>query len=156
MNHSLNIFLISDDAIMIKGYYVGDFDAHTKNTPRRQLFDFKCRDKSISPGDMVIVEVNHRARDYGLLIVDKVDIPVDFNQTHDYKWVIQKIDIDAFIEVKEREEELIELVREREVGNRRDAMRQALGITEVLSLTGTSLVEEAPKPKAKRSRRVAS
>ncbi|MDA3041233.1 MAG: hypothetical protein O3C27_17225 [Actinomycetota bacterium] len=64
MNHSLNISLISDDAIMINGYFVGDPDARTKNNPRRRLYDFKCRDRSVAPGDMGIV---------------------GFNQTHDYK-----------------------------------------------------------------------
>lgn len=135
MNHSLNIFLISDDVLMVSAR----FDNSDK------LYHFKSVIPDLKPGDSVVVEHFHG---FGLVKIVDPDVPVDFNQTHSYNWVITKVDFAAHEALKEREKALVDEVRRLEKANKRDQLRAALGITQSVNLLAA--------PKATRRRKEAS
>lgn len=133
MNHSLNIFLISDDVQMVAAVF--DDNAH-------KVYHFKTVLRDLKPGDSIVVEHTHG---YGLVKVKAVDVPVEFEAAHDYKWVICKVDFEAHEALKEREKVLIDEVRRLEKMNKRDQLRAALGITTNVSLLGAPLADPAPR-----------
>jgi hypothetical protein len=88
--NSTAVMLINPNIRAIKTTYEPDPTNGIK-VPR---YIFKTLDKTIKPGDFVVVATDTR---WGLTVVkvDEVDVDVDFEASTPTKWVISKVDTDT-------------------------------------------------------------
>lgn len=85
MNFATSIFVINQACRMV----VAEYDPENQRDKR---VNYKTLDPSISKGDLVVVPTDTRQKFTVVKVVD-VDIPVDFDQPGDIRWVVGKVDI---------------------------------------------------------------
>lgn len=115
MNNSTIVLLINDSARAVRATY------DDGNSPSL----FKTLDPTIAVDDLVVVQTNTR---HGMTVVKvtEVDIDVDFDRSDDVKWIIQKVDKDAFKELLEQENEAIAAVHSAERRRKKEQLRASL------------------------------
>lgn len=92
-------------------------------------YTFKTKEK-LKIGDLVVVESPRDFR-FALAKVVQLDTPLELNSGLKYKWVVQKVDLDSFEELLEKEKELIKTVSKMETQSKRQKMREVLGLSNV-------------------------
>lgn len=117
MNYSKAIFLISDDVSAIMATY--------ENNEGAMHYTFKTTEKGLKVGDYVVVETDTR---HGMTVnkVTEVDIAVDIESDEKLKWVISKVDKEAFNKLKSQENQAIGRIKHAETNKRRDELRESL------------------------------
>ncbi len=118
MNFSTSVFIINSACRMVVCEYDPD------NTKDRRV-NYKTLDPTIQKGDMVVVPTDTRHRFTAVKVID-VDIPVDFDQSGDVKWIVQKVDTDHFAKLIEDEAHAIKTLQGLEQKRRADEMRKLL------------------------------
>ncbi len=124
MNHTSVIFLL-DDQIPVRAMRVSyeQSDAHSKNSIKKTL------DPDIAVGDFVLVETGTR---WGATICKVVaaDVEVDLDSDEQVKWIFAKVDLKRRDELIAMEKKLIEAVKEGERRDRKQQLRESLGIVD--------------------------
>lgn len=95
MNFATSIFVINQACRMVVCEYDPD------NSKDRRV-NYKTLDPSVSKGDLVVVPTDTRQKFTVVKVVD-VDIPVDFDQPGDIKWIVEKVDTSHFARLIEDE-----------------------------------------------------
>jgi hypothetical protein len=119
MNYSTAIFLINKNVIAIEAIYDDGKDAEVFKT-------FDDFDSKINVGDILVVESGTRHK-MTTVKVTKVDAQVDLDGPKQVKWVIAKVDKDAFEKnILLPEATAIEKIKSAEMRAKRQALADAL------------------------------
>ena len=149
MNDSLIVFLLSDKCRAINCSY----EVKSNGKGLEPFYTFKSMDPNISVGDYVVVPTDTR-HNMTICRVEEVDVEVNFDSTHDYKWIICPVLMAAHADVIQQEALAISKKHSAEKRRRRVELRKDLLAdtdTELTSLpiydheNGTT-VEPAPQP----------
>ena len=86
---------------------------------------FKTMDASLVVGDIITVQSTTR---HGITVcrVTEVDVEIDLDTTLELKWVISKIDTEAFMEVLQMEADAVKAVQRAEKNARRDKIKKQI------------------------------
>ena len=144
MHNSMILFLINDSARAVKVQYDPD-------DSRAKLGTFKTMDPTIQVDDMVVVQSGTR---YEMTVarVVEVDVDIDYDASTDIKWVVQRIDAEAFKEVQTHERTAITTVQTAERDRKRKELRAAMfdnhmDAINTLQIASGEAVEEAKASK---------
>jgi hypothetical protein len=117
MNYSTAIFLINDSTRLMKCEYDPDKPHNTQY--------FKTLDQTIEEGDFVIVQSSTRHEMTVVKVVGE-DEDVDFDSNTRIDWIIGRIDLQDFKDLKRQEQEAIDAIKKAEKRRKRDELRAAL------------------------------
>lgn len=115
MDNSTIVFLINDDARAIAVKYEESGVAMLGKT----------FDQTIKVDDLVVIESGTR---YGMTVakVVEVDLDINFDTTTAVKWIVQKVDKDAFANVQRQEQVAISTVQAAERRRKKEQLRSSL------------------------------
>lgn len=121
MNYSTAVFLINDDCRMVKCTY----EPESKSAPKPSTYMFKTFDKSIQVGDFVVIPTDTR---HGMTVVKVAEVDVEFDPETplDIKWVIGKVDNNAYTKLLDQEKEMIVTIQSAEKRRKKDELKAAL------------------------------
>lgn len=125
MNYSLAIFLISDEVRGIKVTYEKYTGEHAETQEKHGAYLFKSLDPSLKPGDYVVVETDTR-HNMTVCKVVEVDVEPDYDSSHDYKWIIGKVERADFEALEKQEAEAIVKIKSGEKRRMRTKLRKTL------------------------------
>jgi len=126
MNYTTAIFLISDKVKMHAVTFAPD-DRTVDAKARR--YHFKTFDDDLQIGQYVVVPSSLKdKRDHGMSVaqIQELDVEVDFDSGHEYKWIIGCVHPEDFENIKLQEEEAIAAIRKAEKTRRKKELRQDL------------------------------
>jgi hypothetical protein len=120
MNYSTAVFLINKDVRAINAAY--EVDAAGKGV---NISLFKTFDKTIKPGDLVVVPTTTRV---GMTVckVTEVDVDFDIDQTKDITWVIDVVDQVEYAHTLEIEQQAIGAIKSAELRKKREDLAKNL------------------------------
>ncbi len=115
MNSSRIIFLVSDDVRCVSVQY----------EPGGGSTMFKTLDSDLDVDDLVVVETGTR---YNFTVgkITGIDHEPDFNSSADIRWVVQRVDTEAFDLILGQETTAIKAVRANELKRERAKLREEL------------------------------
>lgn len=116
MNFSLAVFLVDPDNVRAVS---GTYEETGKSCT------FKTRDKDIVVGDIVVVPSNTR-HNFTTFKITEVDVPVDFDAQHDFKWVVGRVDMTEYKRTLDNEAQIIKVTMSAEQRDRREKLRAAI------------------------------
>ena len=129
-NYSLAVFLLSDEARMVDVAYEPydkniSVDQITPDTPASTQYSFKTFDKELKKGDYVIIPTSTR---WGCTIgrIEEVDVDVDFNSTHEYKWLLGKINQHEVDEILAQEQQMISTIKAANKRKAKEELRESI------------------------------
>lgn len=153
MNYSTAVFLINKDVRAINAAY--EVDANGKPT---NVSLFKAFDKTIKPGDLVVVPTGTRV---GMTVckVTEVDVDFDIDQTKDIAWVIDVVDQTDYAHTLDIEQQAIAAIKSAELRKKREDLAknlladklpelQSLSIANMAGTTGSDLPPPVTPPSA--------
>lgn len=109
MNYSTAVMLFNDQIRAIKTIYEPDTE-HKK----QQRYIYKTLDTTIKKGDLVVIPTDTR-HCYTVVLVDEVDVEVDYESGIEIKWVVSRADTDSYKAVLEQEKVWIDTMKKAEV-----------------------------------------
>lgn len=115
MNYSNVILLICDDARAIRVSY----EDNSKTTIKKTI------DPHIKKGDYVVVETGTRWNMTVCKVVE-TDVEVDFDSDEELGWIIERVDMDRFDNIKVQETAAIQAIKEDEKRKKREAIQAQL------------------------------
>lgn len=120
MNLSTAVFLINDTARAILAIY--EKDEKDRKAPRTM---FKTFDPTIKVDDYIVVPSGTR---HGITTVKvvEVDVEVDFDSSTKVDWVIGKVEMADYEQIKAQEEAALEAIRSAEKAKKKRELREAL------------------------------
>ncbi len=144
MNYSTASMLINDNIRAIETVYEPDtVDSRGHVTRKAVRTVFKTLDPTIKPGDMVIVP-SHTRHNFTTVLVEKVDVEVDHNESTVINWIVDKVVFDGYKTVIDQEAIWIEDFKKAEKRSQKEALRTKMtsyyteaGNTAMALLTGT-------------------
>ena len=123
-NYSTLVFLLNTGVRAIKCAY--DPDVYRDNPAKFSLF--KTLDTSIKKDDFVVVPTGTRAG-YTVIKVVDTDVEIDFSSDDEVKWIATKIDVEAYKEVLQKEEDAIRTVKQAQANAQRRELAEQLKAT---------------------------
>lgn len=144
MNYSTASMLINDNIRAIETVYEPDTVDSRGNITRKAVRTvFKTLDPTVKPGDLVIVP-SHTRHNFTTVLVEKVDVEVDHNDSTVINWIVDKVVMDGYKTVIDQEAIWIEDFKKAEKRSQKDALRAKMttyykdaGNTSMALLTGT-------------------
>ncbi len=118
MNYSTAVFLINDDVRAVSCIYDPD------NTGEKPTI-FKTLDQDLKKGDFVIVPTDTRCK-MTVVKVAEVDLDIDFDDRREVKWVVGRMDLAHYEDLKRQEADAIDAIKSAERKKKRDEMKNAL------------------------------
>jgi hypothetical protein len=115
MDNSNIVFLINDDIRAVKAIYDEGGSADT----------FKTMDPSVKVGDILVVESSTRHKVTTVKVVE-VEVDINFDSNVAVKWVVAKVNMDAFADILVMENDAIAAVNSAERKRKKDALRASL------------------------------
>ena len=135
MNLSTAVFLVNKSVRSVRVSY-------EPNIPGNPCQLFKTLDTSIKSGDIVIVPTDTRHK-MTCVKVEAVDFGVDFDSSTEYRWIIGRVDTDAYASILAQEGTVISRVRNAEENRKRAELAAALKMHDI-DFAGLDLVSEKP------------
>lgn len=134
MNYSTAVMLINTNIRAIKVIYEPETDdqipQRVKDTGKKPIkgqirYVLKTLDKNIQAGDYVVVPTTTR---HGLtvVLVDEVDVEVDFDSAAEIKWVISRIDLSDSKTIAAEEIKWIDALKASEKRRKREEIKKNL------------------------------
>ncbi len=122
MNHSTSVFLTSDDVRAIRVSY----EEGATYKEKEDKYVFKTFDKNIKVDDLVVIPTDTRHK-MTVGKVMEVDIDINFDSQHEYRWVIDRVNDAPYKEVLEQEKAIVKEVRDLELQHKKQSLRTAMG-----------------------------
>lgn len=119
MNYSTAVMLINQNIRAIKTIY--EPDVITSRPQERYIF--KTLDNSIKKGDFVVVPTDTRHK-LTVVLVDEVDVEVDFESDVEIKWVVSRVSIEESKKVLLEETKWIEALKDSEKRRKREEIKK--------------------------------
>lgn len=115
MHKSMIAFLINDNILAVEGRYEDGGKTET----------FKTMDPNIAKYDLVVVESSTR---HGMTVVKvtAVDVEPNLDSDEQVKWIVQRIDKDAFQKVLDMEAEAVNVAQAAERRRKKAEMRESM------------------------------
>ncbi len=128
MNPTASVMLVEDSIRPCMVEY--DPDNYKNNSDHRF---FKCLDKDMKVGDMVIVTTNTR---HGMTVakITKIgvqDVPVNFEGTDLWGWVVGPVPTEQHKRILETEKAIVGRVQEANTNKLKTELKAAMGLAEV-------------------------
>lgn len=118
MNYSSAVMLINQNIRAVKIVYEKDSE-HNKV----QRYIFKTLDQSIQKGDLVVIPTSTR-HGYTVVMIDEVNVDVDFDSSVELKWIVCKAPIQQYEAILSEEKKWIEAIKESEKLRRREEIKK--------------------------------
>jgi predicted Mrr-cat superfamily restriction endonuclease len=139
MNYSKAVFLINKNARMVSGIYE---EGHAAEL-------FKTFDATIKVDDLVVVQSDTR-HNMTVVKITGVDVRFDMKSPEKVKWVVAKIDQDAYKTLLAQEEAIIDRIKSAEMNREREQLAKDLLKDDLTNLTSMPLAmigapSQAPK-----------
>lgn len=117
MDSSKIVFLVNDHVSAVRAVYEDDNSA--------KKYVFKCFDQSIKIGDLAVVQTGTR---FGFTVVKilETNIDVDFDSPIEFKWLVQKVDLDGFNGILAQEGQAIAAVQSAELRRKKAELRRTM------------------------------
>lgn len=115
MDPSKIVFLINEEVRAVKCQY----------EPEGTSSVFKTFDESINVDDLVTVETNTR-HGFTVMKVTEVDIDIDLDSSTPVKWLVSRVDLDAYSDLRRNEDAAISAVKSAEKRRRKAELRDAI------------------------------
>lgn len=136
-NKSNVIFLLSDEVRAMRVRYDEEY-AKNKDTVKKTF------DKDLKVGDYVVVETSTRYKMTVCKIIAQ-DVEVDFDSNDHIGWIITKVDLEEFDQIKEQENTALAALQEAEKAKKKREMMRDLN--DLKEYAGESLkIEFKTKP----------
>ncbi len=119
MNYSTAVMLINENIRAIKVTYEIDEEGRSKKT----RYIFKTLDKSIKKGDYVVIPTTTR-HGMTVVLVDEVDVDVDFESPTLVKWIISKVSNENYEHILEEEQKWIETLKASEKRKKKEELKK--------------------------------
>jgi hypothetical protein len=119
MNPTLAALVASDEVKLINVV----FEKGRHRTPK---YAYKCAIPDVAVNDKVIVEPSDEYPLGSVARVEEIDVDVNYHDSRNYKWVVQKVDESRHEKLLEQEQRVIDMVSKAEMRSKRDALRASL------------------------------
>lgn len=124
MNYSTAVMLINPNIRAIKTIYKPDLvRADGKSALNESRVIFKTLDTTIQKGDLVVVQSATR-HNYTTVMVEDVDVEVDFEAHTEIKWVVDKISFEKHKETLVEETKWIDSMKASEKRRKREEIKK--------------------------------
>lgn len=126
MNYSIAVMLINPNIRAIKTIYKPDTvrpDGKAALNEPRVLY--KTLDLDIKKGDLVVVET-HTRHGRTVVLVEDVDVEVDFESDVQVRWVVDKVSLTAFENIVKEEAKWIDTLKLSEKRRKREEIKKNL------------------------------
>lgn len=123
MNYSTAIFLINKAVIAVKVSY--DQDKGAPGRPAGSLTVFKTFDKTLSPGDYVVVPTDTR---WNMTVcrVEEVGVEIDLESTAQVGWIVGRVERDTYDALVSEEEAAIAAIKSAEKRRKQEELIASL------------------------------
>lgn len=118
MNYSSAVMLINPNIRAVKIVYEKDSD---NNKVTR--YTFKTLDPSIKKGDLVVIPTSTR-HGYTVVLVDDVDVEVDFDSSVELKWIVCKAPVQQYEDILAEEKKWIGAIKASEARKKREDIKK--------------------------------
>ncbi len=122
MNHSMAVFLISDQARAVLVTYEPDPDNNGRKSDRTM---YKTLDQAIKVGDYVVVPTDTRHKMTVCKIVE-ADVEPDFDSAVELKWIVGTVNTVDFDKIKSQEGDAIAKIKSAEKRRKREELAKDL------------------------------
>lgn len=121
MNYSTAVMLINQNIRAINVIYDKEqVDSNGRIVGnKQQRYTYKTLDATIKKGDYVVVPTDTR-HNLTVVLVDEVDVDVDFEAHIEFKWVVEKVSMDSYNGVLKEEGAWIEALKVSEKRRKRE------------------------------------
>jgi hypothetical protein len=128
INYSLLSTLTSDEVTIVGAVFDGEPGPYRE---KPKVYHFKTTIKDLAVDDLVVAETAGANASFGLAVVKIVALNVepDYNTGMTFKWLVSKVDLKGFEELKEAEAKLISSVKTAQKQTKKQQLIAALGIT---------------------------
>lgn len=123
MNFSSAIMLFNKGIRAVATIYELEQTGPNAKPPARTVY--KTLDPSVAVGDLVVIPTDTRYR-MSVVKVVETDVEVDFDSPTELRWIIAKIDRDAYDRVLKMEQQGVEMMRSAEKRRKREALAEAI------------------------------
>lgn len=123
MNYSLAVFLM-DEGNKCRGV-LASYEVLSDGRGKKPFTFYKTFDPSIKVGDRLVVPTDTR-HNFTVVRAEAVDVEPDYNMTGDVDWVVGKIDMKAFDDIRAREAAAIAKIKNAEKRKHREQLREDL------------------------------
>ncbi len=126
MNYSTAVMLINPNIRAIKTIYKPDtLRLDGKSTMNEPRVIYKTLDTTIKKGDLVVVET-HTRHGMTAVLVDEVDVEVDFESDVQVRWVVDKVDTAQLKTIQTEEAKWIDALRASEKRSKREEIKKKM------------------------------
>lgn len=132
MDNSRIVFLINDTARAIMATYEDNGTAEM----------FKTLDADIRVGDLVAVQSTTRHK-VTICKVTEVDVDVNFDGTTPLKWIISRVDMDAFDQILAGEAQAVSVVQAAELKRKKEELRKTMFANHEDSISALALTSQS-------------
>lgn len=149
MNYSSAVMLVNPNIRAIHVIYEPEVEGK-----KQQRYTYKSLDTSIQEGDLVVVPTDTR-HGFTVVKVADVDVDVDFDSSVQLKWIVGKVDLNAYSTVLAEEAKAINAIKASEKRRKREEIRtnllklheedlKDLAIASMGNPVGTGVLEHQP------------
>jgi len=117
-NYSTAVMLFNEDIKAISIVYEPDVDGK----PKQQRYTFKTLNKDLKKGDLVVIPTDTR-HGYTVVLVDAVDVEVDFESSVQLKWIVDKVHVEGYQEILANEAKLVDVMKKSEVRHKKEEIK---------------------------------
>lgn len=122
MNYSTAVMLVNANIKAMRTIYQPE-NASQKNSQQR--YTFKTIDENIKVGDLVLVPTDTR---FGFTVNEvveaNVEVEVDFDSNVQMKWIVGKVDLQAYEKILAMEATMIDAIKTGELRKRREDIKK--------------------------------
>jgi preprotein translocase subunit YajC len=109
MNYSTSVMLVNPNIRAVKCSYEPN---------KKDWYIFKTLDNTVQKDDFVVINTDTR-HGFTVVKVEEVDVEIDFDSNVEIKWIVSKVDLEAYTKIQQQEQELIEKIRKGEILKRK-------------------------------------
>lgn len=124
MNYSTAVFLINDKVRAIEVTYQPDGDGDYNKAKR---YTCKSLDPYLEVGHLVVVPYkDDKTHGFFVCKVVAVDVDIDLDSSHDFRWIVGRVDLKNYEMILDQEKAAIEVMRSAEKNKRRKELRESV------------------------------
>lgn len=144
MNRTTAIFIMNDDVTAVAVSY--EKEDKTRDEAPHKRYTFKTFLK-LEVDDIVVIPTSTR-HGYTCAKVKEIAVRIDLDSTIEYKWIVQKVEIDSYIELLSNEEAVVDKMDNAALQRKRRELRHDLNVDSELAgmklVTAPTAIEHTP------------